>query len=95
MMERRPQEQASTTNFAPSRVNVKWWKWRVPKPRVPQMTSLIILFALFKDGVFHKNPWQLFRNNRIRFKKVKDATEMADDTWRKMTEQEQDELVKI
>jgi hypothetical protein len=26
---------------------------------------------------------------------VKDATAMADDTWRKMTKQEQDELVKI
>jgi hypothetical protein len=39
--------------------------------------------------------YKSFKNNRIRFKKVKDATEMADDTWRKMTKQEQDELVKI
>jgi hypothetical protein len=39
--------------------------------------------------------YELFKNNRKRFKKVKEAMQMADHTWRQMTKQEQDELVKI
>jgi hypothetical protein len=61
VMERRRQEQASMTKACsqPSD-NVKRWKWRVPQPRISQMTFLIIFFALFKSYAFHKKPWRLF-----------------------------------